>query len=240
MHRIKAILFDIDDTLYDLSIPFKEAFREFFPGEEMDLEGAFLASRKYSDRIYGPLFKRGDFQEEMYIYRLGNAFRDYGKIIDGATALQFQSVYEKHQHNIRMTGEMEGLLEKLSKKTTLGIITNGPSEHQRDKVRALGLERWIPMERIWISGDLGIGKPHKEIFAAAQDKLGLKPEEICFVGDAYGHDILGARGAGWKAVWFNHRRRQATGEAEPDYEVRSEQDLIALLENPSKIRLQEF
>ena len=49
-----------------------------------------------------------------------------------------------------------------------------------------------------------------------------------------------AEGAGWKAVWFNHRGRQATGEAEPDYEVRSEQDLIALLENPSKIRLQEF
>ncbi|MEI3526170.1 MAG: HAD-IA family hydrolase [Eubacteriales bacterium] len=174
--------------------------------------------------------------EEMYIYRLGNAFRDYGKIIDGATALQFQSVYEKHQHNIRMTGEMEGLLEKLSKKTTLGIITNGPSEHQRDKVRALGLERWIPMERIWISGDLGIGKPHKEIFAAAQDKLGLKPEELCFVGDAYGHDILGARGAGWKAVWFNHRRRQATGEAEPDYEVRSEQGFNCVagksVENP--------
>ena len=240
MHRIKAILFDIDDTLYDLSIPFKEAFREFFPGEEMDLEGAFLASRKYSDRIYDRSLSGEISMEEMYIYRLGNAFRDYGKIIDGATALQFQSVYEKHQHNIHMTGEMEGLLEKLSKKTTLGIITNGPSEHQRDKVRALGLERWIPMERIWISGDLGIGKPYKEIFAAAQDKLGLKSEELCFVGDAYGHDILGARGAGWKAGWFNHRRRQATGEADPDYEVRSEQDLIALLENPSKIRLQEF
>ena len=110
MHRIKAILFDIDDTLYDLSIPFKEAFREFFPGEEMDLEGAFLASRKYSDRIYDRSLSGEISMEEMYIYRLGNAFRDYGKIIDGATALQFQSVYEKHQHNIRMTGEMEGLL----------------------------------------------------------------------------------------------------------------------------------
>lgn len=127
MHRIKAILFDIDDTLYDLSIPFKEAFREFFPGEEMDLEGAFLASRKYSDRIYDRSLSGEISMEEMYIYRLGNAFRDYGKIIDGATALQFQSVYEKHQHNIHMTREMEGLLEKLSKKTTLGIITNGPS-----------------------------------------------------------------------------------------------------------------
>ena len=158
MHRIKAILFDIDDTLYDLSIPFKEAFREFFPGEEMDLEGAFLASRKYSDRIYDRSLSGEISMEEMYIYRLGNAFRDYGKIIDGATALQFQSVYEKRQHEIRMTGEMERMLEELSRKMTLGIITNGPSEHQRDKVRALGVERWIPMERIWISGDLGVGK----------------------------------------------------------------------------------
>ena len=230
MHRIKAILFDIDDTLYDLSIPFKEAFREFFPGEEMDLEGAFLASRKYSDRIYDRSLSGEISMEEMYIYRLGNAFRDYGKIIDGPTALQFQSVYEKRQHEIRMTEEMERMLEELSRKMTLGIITNGPSEHQRDKVRALGVERWIPMERIWISGDLGVGKPHKEIFEAAREKLGLKPEELCFVGDAYGHDILGAKGAGWKAVWFNHRGRQATGEVMPDYEVRSEQELIALLE----------
>ena len=94
MHRIKAILFDIDDTLYDLSIPFKEAFREFFPGEEIDLDGAFLASRKYSDRIYDRSLSGEISMEEMYIYRLGNAFRDYGKIIAGATALQFQSVYE--------------------------------------------------------------------------------------------------------------------------------------------------
>ena len=227
---LKAILFDIDDTLYDLSIPFKEAFREFFPGEKMDLEGAFLASRKYSDLIYDRSLSGEISMAEMYIYRLGNAFRDDGKIIDGPTALQFQSVYEKRQHEIRMTEEMERMLEELSRKMTLGIITNGPSEHQRDKVRALGVERWIPMERIWISGDLGVGKPHKEIFEAAREKLGLKPEELCFVGDAYGHDILGAKGAGWKAVWFNHRGHQATGKVMPDYEVRSEQELIALLE----------
>ena len=134
------------------------------------------------------------------------------------------------ERNMLTRDKMERMLEELSRKITLGIITNGPSEHQRDKVRALGVERWIPMERIWISGDLGVGKPHKEIFEAAREKLGLKPEELCFVGDAYGHDILGAKGAGWKAVWFNHRGRQATGEVMPDYEVRSEQELIALLE----------
>ena len=119
---LKAILFDIDDTLYDLSIPFKEAFREFFPGEKMDLEGAFLASRKYSDLICDRSLSGEISMAEMYIYRLGNAFRDYGKIIDGPTALQFQSVYEKRQHEIRMTEEMERMLEELSRKMTLGII----------------------------------------------------------------------------------------------------------------------
>ena len=70
---IQAILFDIDDTLYDLSIPFKEAFREFFPGEEIELEGAFLASRKYSDLIYDRSLNGEISIEEMYIYRMGNA-----------------------------------------------------------------------------------------------------------------------------------------------------------------------
>ena len=125
---------------------------------------------------------------------------------------------------------MEQMLGVLSRKMTLGIITNGPSEHQRDKIRALGVERWIPMERIWISGDLGVGKPHKEIFETARERLGLKPEELCFVGDAYGQDILGAKNVGWQTVWFNHRGRHATGDVTPDYEVRSEQALITLLE----------
>ena len=49
---IKAIVFDVDDTLYDLSGPFKEAFHELYPLEELDLEGAFLASRRYSDSVY--------------------------------------------------------------------------------------------------------------------------------------------------------------------------------------------
>ena len=226
---IKAILFDVDDTLYDLSLPFKETFVEVFPGESIDLEGVFLASRKYSDMIYDRSLKGEISMEEMYIYRLGNAFRDYGKIIDGETALRFQGVYEKKQQAISMTEDMEQLLEALSGKTTLGIITNGPEEHQRNKIRALAVERWIPMERIWISGDLGVGKPEKGIFTAAQTKLGLKPEEICYVGDSYGHDMVGAGSVGWKTVWFNHRERRAAGELRPDYEVRTEAELIGLL-----------
>ena len=44
---MKAIVFDVDDTLYDLSTPFKQTSREIFPEDtDLDLEGAFLASRR--------------------------------------------------------------------------------------------------------------------------------------------------------------------------------------------------
>ena len=226
---IKAILFDVDDTLYDLSLPFKEALGEFFTEESMEAEKIFLACRKYNDMIYSQFLKGEISKEELYSYRLEHAFQDNGKIIDTPTALRFQKVYEKKQQTIYLTENMEQLLEALSKKTILGIITNGPEEHQRNKIRALDVERWIPVGRIWISGALGIAKPEKGIFTQAQEKLGLEPEEICYVGDSYGYDMVGAGSVGWRTVWFNHRERRAAGELRPDYEVRTEAELIGLL-----------
>ena len=153
---IKAVVFDVDDTLYDLSTPFKEACRMVFPEDTgLDLEGAFLASRRYSDSVYASSLSGKISMEEMYIYRFENAFRDYGKKIDAQTALFFQAVYEQKQQEIKMTEAMKKLLENLSGKMKLGIVTNGPTQHQWDKVNALGVEQWIPKEHILISGEIG-------------------------------------------------------------------------------------
>ena len=58
----------------------------------------------------------------------------------------------------------------------------------------------------------------------------LQPDEICYVGDSYENDMAGAKKAGWKAVWFNHRDHKSTGEMAPDYVVKSERELAELLE----------
>ena len=227
---MKAIVFDVDDTLYDLSVPFKEAFAEVFPEEKIDLEGAFLASRRYSDSVYARSLSGEMSMEEMYIYRFESAFRDYGMIIDAQGALEFQAVYELKQQEIFMTEQMKQLLTKLMKKKELGIITNGPAQHQWDKINALGIKEWIPVEHIFISGEQGVAKPEKEIFELAEKKMSLQPDEICYVGDSYENDMEGAKRAGWKTIWFNHRNHKITGETEPDYTVRSESELIELLE----------
>lgn len=226
---IKAMVFDVDDTLYDLSVPFRRTAEEVFPGEKLDLYGTFLASRKYGDQVYAQSFRGEMSLRDMYIYRYQNAFADFGKKIDAETALKFQAVYERKQQEICMTEGMERMLECLGKKVKLGIITNGPAQHQWDKVHALGAERWIPMEHILISGEEGVAKPDKEIFERAEKRLGLRPDELCYVGDSYGNDILGAKRAGWKAVWYNHRGHQAGKEVTPDAVVDTETELAELL-----------
>jgi HAD superfamily hydrolase (TIGR01549 family) len=52
------------------------------------------------------------------------------------------------------------------------------------------------------SGRLGIDKPDPRIFAVALDALGGEPHRAVHVGDSWPADIVGALGAGWRAVWY--------------------------------------
>ena len=133
--------------------------------------------------------------EEMYIYRFKNAFLDYGKKINALKALEFQAVYEEKQQEIRMTDAMKDLLQSLKEKVTLGIITNGPAQHQWDKVNALGVTEWIPVGHVFISGSLCVAKPYKSIVSLAAERMGILPQEICYVGDSFENDIVGAKAA---------------------------------------------
>lgn len=48
-------------------------------------------------------------------------------------------------------------------------------------------------------------KTDKRIFSRAAERMGILPQEICYVGDSFENDIVGAKAAGWNAVWYNHR-----------------------------------
>ncbi len=56
------------------------------------------------------------------------------------------------------------------------------------------------MDCIVLSSATGIRKPSAEIFRAAEQELGLKPEELAYVGDTLSRDVLGARNAGWRLM----------------------------------------
>lgn len=210
----KAILFDVDDTLYDQTVPFMEAYAEYF-GEkpEVPAEVIYPVTRKYSDAVYSQAMAGEMTMEEMYIYRMQKAFEEFGIRITDQEALDFQKIYADRQHHIHMSPLMQDILAFCSGRAALGIITNGLSQHQWDKVRSLQAEKWILHENIFVSADVGAEKPDRKIFDHAKRAMRLEDAEIWFVGDAYALDVEGAVNAGWNAVWMNRRGRKIPGDS---------------------------
>ena len=84
----------------------------------------------------------------------------------------------------------------------MGIVTNGPHEHQLKKFFILNLDRWISPYMVVVSGSAGYAKPDPQIFRIAEKKMGLCPAKTWMIGDSLRNDIGGAKAAGWKTLWL--------------------------------------
>lgn len=227
----KAVLFDIDDTLYDQTQPFVRAYGQYFGDRfDIDAEKIFPVTRKYSDQVYGRAMAGEITMEELYVYRVQKAFEEFGISISREETLAFQEVYAGCQKHISMTERMKRILSFCSGRVKVGIITNGPSQHQWNKVRSLQADQWIPEANIFVSADVGAEKPRREIFEYAQKSMQLDGTEVYFVGDSYDSDMAGVMNVGWKGIWMNRRgHRIPEGGRTPDFTVTSEEELEELL-----------
>ena len=232
MMHIRGVVFDVDDTLYDMAEPFFGAYRAIY-GMEYDLpmQALFLRFRRYSDEKFDDAQVGKMTMDEMYIYRLRMAMQDYDIEITDDQALAFQQQYQSRQYQICMSPTMHRILQELCAHVPIGIITNGSSLHQRGKLRSLDVSPWVDDEHIIISGDHPFRKPDVRIFQEMEHRLHLLPEQLLYVGDAFDLDIRGASAAGWHSIWFNHRKRSVpqTTVIAPDAEVHTEKELANLL-----------
>jgi putative hydrolase of the HAD superfamily len=207
---MRAIVFDVDDTLYDQQQPFRNAVNRIFPEvKQQDLHKMYIRFRHHSDERF-PLVMSGDWTLEfMRFYRMNESLKDLGYTeISTEKGLEFQTVYEDELDNITMHPEITKLLDCLKEHNIpMGIITNGPTDHQYKKVKQLQLENWVPSNHIIISQSTGYQKPEKEIFDLASQQFNMDSAHTLYVGDSFENDVVGARNGGWHALWFNHRLR---------------------------------
>ncbi|MDD2958717.1 MAG: HAD family hydrolase [Lachnospiraceae bacterium] len=208
---MNAIIFDMDDTLYNRLTPFSKAYTKMF-GQRFSIECRPLraAFTRYGDEVFEDSMNHRISMEDMYVYRIQKALADFGEHISREEALAFQTSYGWFQNHIELSSPLTGLMEYCSHAGVfLGIITNGPSTHQRDKCRALGVEKWIAPEHIIASGDIGINKPDPEIFSIAARRWNLDLERTWYVGDSYEHDVLCPHAVGWQSIWLDRKGRAA-------------------------------
>ncbi len=83
----------------------------------------------------------------------------------------------------------------------IGVVTNHRVAAQEEKLRFLGLREFI--DPLIASEAVGVEKPERAIFAAALRAARARPREAVMVGDSWTNDVLGARAAGIRPIWFN-------------------------------------
>ena len=102
----------------------------------------------------------------------------------------------------------------------LGVVTNrdhgGPLFHK--DLQTMGLLDYFEYQHMAISADLGIRKPHPEIFKYALHGLNVLPEEAAMVGDNLNADIAGAQQLNIFAIWKPRPPLRAEGEKKSDPE----------------------
>ena len=204
------LIFDLDDTLYDLAEPFCRTHRELFSsilGD--DCTELFRLSRVYSDEIL-ELEKQGKIPSQDTFYQhIQKTYASVGCSVDRAMADLFEEKYRYYQDHISVPEGIGTMLDACKADGhSISILTNGKVKGQIGKVKALDMYRWFSTDRIFISEVTGFIKPDIEVFRYAEEQLQLQPQDIWYVGDTYEADVLGAKRAGWNVIWYNHRNHQ--------------------------------
>jgi len=119
------------------------------------------------------------------------------------------------------------MLQQVSRSYALAVLTNGPHDVQREKLRASGLERFFPVTIA--SGEIGFGKPDPRFFSTAIERLGIRVDEAIAIGDSFERDVVGARNAGLRCIWLNRERRAVSGNVVPDHEIVSLRQIPSLV-----------
>ena len=224
----KTIFFDLDDTLYDRSVPYCSAFAAFFGGKYADkAQTAFERTMLRGYEVFEAAHTGQMTMEAMHIYRHQIGLLDVGIRITAAQALQLQALYAAQQQRITLSAAVRAALDYCREAyRAVGVITNGSVGPQQGKLRSLGLDRWAEAKLVFISDACGVMKPAPEIFRLAQAAAGGGP--CVFVGDSCSQDIAGASACGWQTIWLSRTGESPT--ASPTLTAYAEQDLLPCLQ----------
>lgn len=187
--EIKAIIFDLDDTLYCEKDYVRSGYR------------AVAKELPKIENAYGKLWSA--FEE-------GHAAIDKVLSDEGVFTPELKercvSVYRSHIPEIKLCeGVAEMLAALRAKGIKLGIITDGRPEGQRNKIMALGLENMV--DEIIVTDELGgaiFRKPCDISFRIMQRKMGVPFESMVYVGDNLTKDFIAPKQLGIRAIWFDN------------------------------------
>jgi putative hydrolase of the HAD superfamily len=129
-----------------------------------------------------------------------NVFDSLNQFLGKDTPLAtYLDIYRRHKPSISLSEGVEDTLNKMKDNgVVMGLITDGRSISQRNKMKALGLERWFGEQDVIISEEFGSEKTDKRNFAYFMERY--PNHSYWYVGDNPAKDFLVPNRLGWTTV----------------------------------------
>ena len=232
MARLKAIFFDIDDTMYS-TYEFSEMAREnavkamINTGLRMSQEEL----RQELDEIVGEFSSNYEHHFDKLLLRIPRRFY---KGINPAVLIS-AGVVAYHDTKFRHLNVYDDVLEVLkllyNSNLILGIITAGITIKQAEKLVRLKVLPYLTPSAIFISDQIGISKPNVKLYQRACSDLNLRPSQAMYIGDNPVNDIDPTNQIGMTTVRNRRSGRyiDLQGTTEPDYDIHNFWDLLDIL-----------
>lgn len=202
---VRAVLFDLDDTLVDHQhanraavTGVRDRFRALqdVPLDDLIAENTRLLDHLHRAVALGTLAvdaARVERYRGLFAYAGANADADAAD-----AARTHRALYYKHRR--RVAGALE-LLRALSPRVRIAVVTNNTLAEQREKLSTFGLAEHVAA--LVTSEEIGVAKPDPRIFGAALARVECAANDAVMIGDSLDNDVGGALAAGIAAIWFD-------------------------------------
>lgn len=194
------MIFDLDDTLYSKSEVFFKTFCQFAT-PSIDAESLYLTYQKRSDEAFEK-FSAGEITlSQSDQERVSNTFKDVGIELSFEKIQAFINAYQDTLNAITLSNDWIEVFQQFNKESyQIAILTNGPTDHQKNKLYQLNLSNWIPEDFWFISESIQAKKPSIHAFRHVESKIDA--DEYFMIGDDIQTDIKGAIQANWHPIQF--------------------------------------
>ena len=234
---LEAVLFDWGDTLMEFAYDpelVRAGHRAGLDALGRDgLPDVDAVTEHFRER-YEPLFwVPGTVEEIEYPGLVRQLLGDFDVTVDDEELERFLvAEHTAWDPARRLAAHTHALLEALrSRGLKLGLVSNAfdPGWLLHRDLEQMGLEERLDVSVF--SSEVGVRKPHREIFERALDQLGVHPERALFVGDRLYEDVRGAGELGMttvQALWFRADEHPDGGE--PDHQAFTQMDVLNIAE----------
>jgi putative hydrolase of the HAD superfamily len=238
---IKAVLFDLGSTLLEFeNQPWEELIRQGIEAvyDALHVHGAALPGRELFYRAFHDTYSTTWRVAEQSLIEmeirmlLEKTARGLGLALSDADMRSLVRVhYRPVSSQVTLYADtIDTLVDVRGRGMKVGLVSNTiwPGSLHREDLERFGIIDLF--DHLLFSADVGIRKPHPQIFKTALEALQVAPHEAIFVGDRVPEDVAGAKRVGMRGVWKERPDRERLPDVIPDTQIVHLRELLDILD----------